>query len=120
MELISKESAYNAIKNVCDKFNVAFGGNECSGFSSDITTCLEGLFIHDTEDTKRVIKDLLAGKWVESKLVQKAFNMSFKECYSMFDFSRTADWWSVIGKTEEERKLNGQKVETFFRIRRDS
>lgn len=64
-----------------------------------------------------VINELLDGKWVDSKKVQDALGLSFKECFSKFDFMRKAEWWSVVGETEEERQRNGQKVSTFFRIR---
>lgn len=58
-----------------------------------------------------------AGEWVESEKVQKFTNMSFAECFSKFDFARTAEWWSLVGKTEEERQRNGQKISTYFRIK---
>lgn len=59
----------------------------------------------------------LSGDWVESEKVQELTGMTFSECFSAFDFSRTAEWWSVVGKTEEERHLNGQKVTNLFRLK---
>lgn len=59
----------------------------------------------------------LNGSWVESEKVQELTGMTFSECFSAFDFSRTAEWWSVVGKTEEERQLNGQKVTNLFRLK---
>lgn len=59
----------------------------------------------------------LNGGWVESEKVQELTGMTFSECFSAFDFSRTAEWWSVVGKTEEERHLNGQKVTNLFRLK---
>ena len=59
----------------------------------------------------------LSGDWVESKKVQELTGMTFSECFSAFDFSRTAEWWSVVGKTEEERQLNGQKITNLFRLK---
>ena len=35
----------------------------------------------------------------------------------MFDFSRTAEWWAIVGETEEERARNGQKITTRFRLK---
>ena len=66
---------------------------------------------------RNVLKDLLAGKWVETEKVQNAFGMTFKECFEIFEFSRTAEWWSIVGKTEEERQRNGQKISTCFRVK---
>lgn len=59
----------------------------------------------------------LNGSWVESEKVQELTGMTFSECFSAFDFSRTAEWWSVVGKIEEERHLNGQKVTNLFRLK---
>lgn len=43
--------------------------------------------------------------------------LSFNECFSLFDFSRTAEWWSIVGDTEEERAREGQKIVTKFRLK---
>lgn len=59
----------------------------------------------------------LSGDWVESEKVQELTGMTFSECFSAFDFSRTAEWWSIVGKTEEERQLNGQKITNLFRLK---
>lgn len=59
----------------------------------------------------------LSGDWVESEKVQELTGMTFSECFSAFDFSRTAEWWSVVGETEEERQRNGQKVTNLFRLK---
>lgn len=66
---------------------------------------------------KVVLKDLLEGKWVETEKVQNAFGMTFEECFKIFEFSRTAEWWSIVGETEEERQRNGQKISTYFRLK---
>lgn len=79
----------------------------------DITCILENVFTYDMD----VINELLDGKWVHSKKVQDALGLSFKECIAKFDFLRKAEWWSVVGKTTEERQKNGQKISTFFRVR---
>lgn len=59
----------------------------------------------------------LSGDWVESEKVQELTGMTFSECFSAFDFSRTAEWWSIVGKTKEERQLNGQKITNLFRLK---
>lgn len=51
----------------------------------------------------------------DSHKVQIALGMSFKECLSTFDFVRIAEWWSIVGKTEEERQRNGQKITILFK-----
>lgn len=61
----------------------------------------------------------LQGEWVGCEIVQKALNMSFEQCFSVFDFCRSAEWWSIVGKTEEERSREGQKITTYFRICKD-
>lgn len=70
-------------------------------------------FEPDTE----TIKALVSGAWVECEKLQRALGMSFTECFSIFDFYREAEWWSVVGTTEEERAREGQKVTTFFRVK---
>lgn len=42
-----------------------------------------------------------------------------RQCFAVFDFCRTAEWWSIAGKTEEERSREGQKITTCFRIRKE-
>lgn len=74
-------------------------------------------FISDTTK-ETVLLPLFKGEWVDTNDVEKALNMSFSECLKIFDFSRTAEWWSLIGKTDEERNRNGQKISTFFRVKR--
>ena len=58
MDMISKESAYKAIKNVCDKFNMAFGVSKWSkgSFSVEIATCLDELPVYDLDEIGGVIK----------------------------------------------------------------
>lgn len=59
----------------------------------------------------------LSGDWVEDEKVQELTGMTFSECFSAFDFSRTAEWWNIVGKTEEERQRNGQKTTCSFRLK---
>lgn len=63
------------------------------------------------------INELLDGKWVDSKMVQDALGLSFKECFTKFDFSRMGEWLGIVGETEEERQRNGQKISTYFRVK---
>lgn len=72
---------------------------------------------YKNKDYSQIIRKLLFGEWVDSDKVQKALGMSFNECFSLFDFSRTAEWWSIVGKTEEERAREGQKVVVKFRLK---
>ena len=72
---------------------------------------------YDVEEIIKTTRELLAMEWVESDKVQRALGMSFAECFAMFDFARVAEWWSVVGKTPEERARNGQKVTILFRIK---
>ena len=69
------------------------------------------------EEDKNVFEKFMAGEWVDSEAIQKALGMTFAECFRMFDFARTAAWWSIVGKTEEERARNGQKIVTQFRLK---
>lgn len=57
------------------------------------------------------------GEWVDSNELQEALHIDFCECFRRFDFKREAEWWSIAGKTEEERQRNGQKVQCFFRMK---
>lgn len=64
-----------------------------------------------------VIKKLIAGEWIDGKELEENLGLTFNECFQMFDFSRTVEWWSICGKTEEERERNGQKVICKFRLK---
>lgn len=63
------------------------------------------------------VMEFLRGNWVDSEKVQGFLKMSFDDCYRTFDFSRTAEWWSIVGKTEEERSWQGQKIVCRFRLK---
>jgi len=64
-----------------------------------------------------VMKRLLNGEWVETEDVCEALEMTFTEAFKLFDFNRTAEWWSIVGKTDEERNRDGQCIKTEFRIK---
>ena len=70
-----------------------------------------------SEEASLIKNDFLNGDWMDSEKVQELTGMTFSECLSAFDFSRTAEWWSIVGKTEEERQRNGQKVTCFFKLK---
>lgn len=70
-----------------------------------------------TEEDKKVFEKFMTGEWVDSEAIQKALGLTFAECFRMFDFARTAVWWSIAGKTAEERARNGQKIVTQFRLK---
>lgn len=46
-------------------------------------------------------------EWIDSKVVEKHFNMTFSECLKEFGFNRQAEWCKP--------PLNGQKISTYFR-----
>lgn len=66
---------------------------------------------------KEILTELFKGNWVDTKDVMEVLGLSFNECFAIFDFSRTAGWWSIVGETEEERAREGQKVTTKFRLK---
>lgn len=68
-------------------------------------------------DDCETIERLLNGEWVETAEVQKALGITFAEGFRRFDFSRTAEWWSIAGKTDDERAREGQKISTYFRLK---
>lgn len=63
------------------------------------------------------LKKLCKGEWVDTDDVQRILGISFHEGLKIFDFSRTAEWWSIVGETPEERQRNGQKITTCFRLK---
>ena len=63
------------------------------------------------------LKALINGEWVDTDKVEKALGISFAEGMKRFEFSRTAEWWSIAGETEEERSHQGQKIKTRFRMK---
>lgn len=69
------------------------------------------------EDCHELIKAFLNGEWIESETIQNILNLSFAECFSLFDSSIKSEWWSIVGKTDEERQRNGQKITSFFKIK---
>ena len=75
--------------------------------------------IQKYREIDRDILRFLLGEWCEGEKVQKALGMTFEQCLGTFDISRSAEWWSVVGKTEEERKRNGQKIIVYFRIKKE-
>lgn len=88
----------------------------------DLTLCvnrIEG--IADTtlliEDRLQMLIDFFNHKWVDTSIIQDLLGIDFSTGFKLFDFSRTAEWWSIAGKTEEERNRNGQKITTCFRLK---
>ncbi len=65
-----------------------------------------------------VLESLFSGEWVNSDDVQKALYLDFSSCFKLFEFSRTAEWLSIVGETPEERAREGQKIVTKFRIKK--
>lgn len=63
-----------------------------------------------------IMKRLLEGEKVLSNDVEYATGWDFSKCCAYLKIYRTAEWWSIVGKTPEERARNGQKIEVYFRI----
>lgn len=63
-----------------------------------------------------VLLKFLSGKRVEAETLVGATGWSFEQCCKRFELNRVAEWWSVVGKTDEERSRNGQKITCYFRL----
>ena len=61
-----------------------------------------------------VLLKLLSGERVEVETLVAATGWSFEQCCKRFELNRVAEWWSVVGKTDEERSRNGQKITCYF------
>ncbi len=70
--------------------------------------------IRKAAENIKALKALIFGEWVDTDIIERALGISFSEGLKRFDFSRTAEWCSIAGKTEEERKKNGQIITTKF------
>lgn len=55
--------------------------------------------------------------WVPTEYVESVLDLSRSQCMRIFLFARTAEWWSICGKTPDERKRNGQCITTYYGIR---
>jgi hypothetical protein len=108
--LISKEALLDEV--------LSYFGVDLAYFGKDLQFVQEAIECAPVVTTTEIIRDLIVGKWVECEKVQSALGMSFNECFAIFDFSRTAEWWSIVGETPEERAREGQKITTMFRIKR--
>ena len=60
---------------------------------------------------KAALEALIRGEWVDSAAVLSAMKIDFKTGMHMFELSRTVEW--------NPAPLNGQKVETRFRLRKE-
>ena len=87
-------------------------GEVCEAYDMAINALEE---IQQYRESDKDILGFLKGEWCEAEKVQKALGMTFEQCFKVFAFSRTAEWWSMAGKTEEERKREGQKITCYFR-----
>lgn len=74
---------------------------------------------HLTKEEMQEMDVFDEGGWVDTDTVCKALNIDFSTAFRQFEFSRTAEWWSLCGETDEERKRNGQKITTQFRKKTD-
>ena len=70
--------------------------------------------VRQLKTKNEVLLKLLSGERVEAESLVAATGWSFEQCYKRFELSRVAEWWSIVGKTEEERSRNGQKITCYF------
>lgn len=73
--------------------------------------------IRKAAENIKALKAFIFGEWVDTDIIERALGISFSEGLKRFDFSRTAEWCSIAGKTEKERKKNGQIITTKFRLK---
>ena len=71
-----------------------------------------------TKEQKKSMRQFNKGEWVDTDIVCGALGIDFSTGYDRFELSRMASWWSMCGKTPEERMRNGQRIETKFRKKR--
>ena len=70
--------------------------------------------VRQLKTKNEVLLKLLSGERVEAESLVAATGWSFKECCKRFALNRGAEWWSIVGKTDEERSRNGQKITCYF------
>jgi len=96
---------------------------DVKGLLRSVKSCIDEGLVDDIVDGLSTayetsdVRAFLSGEWVDSDKVQAFSGMGFNECFSAFDFSRSAEWWSVVGKTDGERQSDGQKIITRFRLK---
>lgn len=70
--------------------------------------------VRQLKTKNEVLLKLLSGERVEAESLVAATGWSFEQCCKRFEISRVAEWWSIVGKTDEERSRNGQKITCYF------
>ena len=70
--------------------------------------------VNQLKTKNEVLLKFLSGERVEAESLVAATGWSFEQCYKRFELSRVAEWWSIVGKTDEERNRNGQKITCYF------
>lgn len=70
--------------------------------------------VSQLKSKNEVLLKLLSGERVEVETLVAATGWSFEQCCKRFELNRVAEWWSVVGKTDEERSRNGQKITCYF------
>lgn len=66
-----------------------------------------------------VAERLTNHEWIKDEDLQNVTGLGFCELNRYFDLDRRAEWWSIVGKTEEERRREGQRITCRFRMRQD-
>ena len=91
------------------------GCSKCRGQDDDFIGCyFTASFLRDRGWQKprtdiKYIRAFFNGEWVDTKIVQEMFNISFKDGMSLFAFSRTAEW--------NPAPQNGQNITTKFKLK---
>ena len=86
-----------------------------SAIDEQPTIDLETLpIVSQLKSKNEVLLKLLSGERVEAENLVSATGWSFEQCCKRFELNRVAEWWSIVGKTDEERSRNGQKITCYF------
>ena len=112
MRLIDVDSLRNGLNG-----DSVIGATMLSVIDEQPTIDPETLPIVNQLKTKNeVLLKLLSGERVEAEILVAATGWSFKECCKRFELNLEIEWWSIVGKTDEERNRIGQKITSYFRI----
>lgn len=116
LELRSMRAAANSLKIHLQKLNTEISDREQCSIEQHAEIHQYRDELKNLQAKYEVLLRLLNGERVESETLMDATGWSFEQCCDCFELNRTAEWWSVIGKTDEERMRNGQKIICYFRI----
>ena len=110
MRLIDADSVRSGLNS-----DSVIGSVMQSAIDEQPTIDLETLpIVSQLKSKNEVLLKLLSGERVEVEALVAATGWSFEQCCKRFELNRVAEWWSVVGKTDEERSRNGQKITCYF------